>query len=154
MSEEKNKMIERRRDPEGREDEMKEEERREKKRVHERRERRDFREREKVLMEELVPRETGREARIEKRKAKGAYLRREEGSEFDMDEKQLMGGDDRDNFRRVVDERKMNKCIIFSRTFRRRVQCLVCKCAGCQEYCSLELACELCQKGLAFVMAL
>ncbi|KAI9294165.1 hypothetical protein K502DRAFT_342654 [Neoconidiobolus thromboides FSU 785] len=47
-----------------------------------------------VLLEELVPKATGREAMIEKKRMKAAYTKRENSPDVVLDDKELMGGDD------------------------------------------------------------
>ena len=55
--------------------------------------RRRQRERTELVLDEVAPRETGREGRLEKRRAMGEYARRERGEDgLEADEEELMGG--------------------------------------------------------------
>lgn len=63
-------------------------------RLH-RKEQKDYRKSKEVVLEELAPKATGREAMIEKRRAQTAYHRRERSPDVELPEQDLMGtGDD------------------------------------------------------------
>jgi hypothetical protein len=68
-------------------------------------ERKAFRGDQKVIEEELVPKETGREAMLEKRRAKGAYARQENDTMPEMNDRDIMGGDSRSDFRQMIQAR-------------------------------------------------
>eukprot|EP00771_Trimastix_marina_P001696 gnl/Trimastix_PCT/2787.p1 GENE.gnl/Trimastix_PCT/2787~~gnl/Trimastix_PCT/2787.p1 ORF type:complete len:310 (-),score=43.92 gnl/Trimastix_PCT/2787:39-968(-) len=63
-----------------------------------------YRKTKEATMEELVPKETGREARIEKRRQIGAKMRAAREESPEMRDSDLMG-DDGDSFRRMVRQR-------------------------------------------------
>ncbi|GJJ76750.1 hypothetical protein EMPS_09109 [Entomortierella parvispora] len=73
---------------------QKEEQDEQMRRLH-RKEQKDYRKSKEVVMEELVPKATGREAMLEKRRAQTAYHRRERSPDVELPEQDLMGtGDD------------------------------------------------------------
>jgi len=72
----------------------KEEREEEMRRLH-RKEQKDYRKTKEVILEELVPKATGREAMLDKRRAQTAYNRRERSPDVELPEQDLMGtGDD------------------------------------------------------------
>ena len=73
-----------------------------------------------MVEEELVPKETGREAMLEKRRQKGAYTRvdNDAGGMVGVQEADAMGGDSKSDFRRMVqsrDSRFQRKYVKFSK---------------------------------------
>ncbi|KAJ9062418.1 hypothetical protein DSO57_1011094 [Entomophthora muscae] len=63
------------------------------KRQREKAENKMLRRRKESDLEELVPKETGREAMLEKRRAKGAHARREDSPDVELNDSELLGGD-------------------------------------------------------------
>jgi len=59
-----------------------------------------------MVMEELVPKETGREARIEKRQQKGAYAHREKEMDESMSERDLMGSGGQSEYQAMLARRQ------------------------------------------------
>ncbi|CAG8534973.1 1599_t:CDS:2 [Ambispora gerdemannii] len=57
-------------------------------------ERKEFQKTHETVLEELVPKATGREAMIEKKKAQNAKFRRETSPDVELNDQDLMGGDD------------------------------------------------------------
>ncbi|GBB92547.1 hypothetical protein RclHR1_20200003 [Rhizophagus clarus] len=78
----------------GYEEEMDQEDRERYERALKKKELKDFKKTHEAILDELVPRETGREAVIEKKRAKNAYYRREESPDVELNDRDLMGDDD------------------------------------------------------------
>ncbi|KAI0241116.1 hypothetical protein L0F63_006673 [Massospora cicadina] len=64
------------------------------KRKREKAENKAYRKRKESDLEELVPRATGREAMLERKRAKGAYAHRERSPDVELADADLLGGDD------------------------------------------------------------
>ncbi|CAG8743712.1 9968_t:CDS:2 [Rhizophagus irregularis] len=78
----------------GYEEEMDQEDRERYERALKKKELKDFKKTHEATLDELVPRETGREAIIEKKRAKNAYHRREVSPDVELNDRDLMGDDD------------------------------------------------------------
>ena len=72
-----------------------------------RKEQKDYRKTKEVLLEELAPKATGREAVLEKRRAQTAYHRRERSVEVELPEQDLLGGGD--DFKSMLAAEKRRK---------------------------------------------
>ncbi|KAI8371540.1 uncharacterized protein BYT42DRAFT_580631 [Radiomyces spectabilis] len=75
-------------------DQVDKEERMERERAERRFEKRQSRSRKEEYLDEVAPKETGREAAIAKRRALNAYHKREKSPDIEFSEADLMGGDD------------------------------------------------------------
>jgi len=72
----------------------------------EKKSKKDYRKHKEMVMEELVPKATGREALIEKRKQKGAYARAQDtGGMVAMSDSQLMGSSGSSEFQQAIARR-------------------------------------------------
>ncbi|RIA90793.1 hypothetical protein C1645_737622 [Glomus cerebriforme] len=74
--------------------EMDQEDRERYERALKKKERKEFQKTHEIILDELVPKKTGREAMIEKKRTKNAYYRREESPDVELNDKDLIGGDD------------------------------------------------------------
>ncbi|CAI2172621.1 3920_t:CDS:2 [Funneliformis geosporum] len=94
-------------------EEMDQEDRARYERTLKRKERKDFQKTHEAVLDELIPKATGKEAMIEKKRAKNAYYRREESPDVELNERDLMGDDDfRSSFtaqKRASDAREQRK---------------------------------------------
>ncbi|CAG8628661.1 6072_t:CDS:2, partial [Ambispora leptoticha] len=75
-------------------EEMDEEDQQRYERALRKKERKEFQKTHETVLEELVPKATGREAMIEKKKAQNAKFRREPSPDVELNDHDLMGGDD------------------------------------------------------------
>ncbi|CAG8653990.1 9279_t:CDS:2 [Funneliformis caledonium] len=94
-------------------EEMDQEDRERYERTLKRKERKDFQKTHEAVLDELIPKATGKEAMIEKKRTKNAYYRREESPDVELNERDLMGDDDfRSSFaaqKRASDAREQRK---------------------------------------------
>jgi hypothetical protein len=56
-------------------------------------ERKDKRQRDEVVLDEIAPKETGREAQLAKKRAQNAYHKRERSPDVELNESDLYGDD-------------------------------------------------------------
>lgn len=56
-------------------------------------ERKDRRQRDEVVLDEIAPKETGREAQLAKKRAQNAYHKRERSPDVELNESDLYGDD-------------------------------------------------------------
>ncbi|KAJ1984130.1 hypothetical protein H4R34_000841 [Dimargaris verticillata] len=71
-----------------------------------RRQRRDFRKTHEMVLEELVPKETGREARLDKRRVHNAYHQMDKAADVELDDHEILGDTTEDFQRRLAAERQ------------------------------------------------
>ena len=77
-------------------------------RLH-RKEQKEYRKTKEAHLEELVPKATGREAMLEKRRAETAYHRRERSPDVELPEQDLMGTAGGDDFKSLLMAEKRRK---------------------------------------------
>ncbi|KAI8974641.1 hypothetical protein BDB01DRAFT_805864 [Pilobolus umbonatus] len=100
-------------------DTFEKEEQAERERAKYKQERKKEKERKELMLDEMAPRETGREAMLAKKRALNAYHKRERSPDIELSEADLMGGDDFQS--RLAAERR-NKERMESRRNERREQ--------------------------------
>ncbi|CAG8525913.1 492_t:CDS:2, partial [Paraglomus occultum] len=75
-------------------EDMDDEDRRRYERSLRKKEAKDYAKTQEAVLDELLPKATGREAMIEKKKARNAHYRREASPDLELDDDALLGGDD------------------------------------------------------------
>ncbi|KNC99166.1 uncharacterized protein SPPG_05420 [Spizellomyces punctatus DAOM BR117] len=81
----------------------------EQERIARKREQRNMRKDQEMVLEELAPKATGRDALIEKRRAQNAYHKQERDVDVELNDRDLMGGDSLASYKRAHERREERK---------------------------------------------